>query len=194
MATEAYRLTIGGLQYGAWMENVLHFTTDNDGSVTPIDMAKKLCDSWTTFNIVEWLATCPASYGIQWIEARRVSTGKGNSWVREFPGASEVGTLGTASSTLSIAPVIRLYPTTGINTQGRVYMPSPAEGYLEDNIYQPGYTSAVAALIASMITWSDSGRDWYWAIHSPKLGIFAPVAEAALGPIIGTIGRRRTPR
>jgi hypothetical protein len=194
MATEAYRLVIGAEHFGAWMENVLYFLTDNDGSISPVDMAKHLCDDWNTSVMADWLGCCPASYGVQWLEARRTSTGKGPSWVREFPGGTEVGTLGTSASTLSVAPVVKTYAATGVATQGRIFMPTPAETMLVDNVYDDDYKDAIETLVGDMRTFTVSGRTWTWGINSRKLGIITGVVEASLGPIIGNIGRRRSPR
>jgi len=194
MATEAYKLTIGGLQFGAWMQNEMYYLFDNGAATDPWTVAKNLCNDWYSHNAVSWLGCMPASYGMQWLSAIRVSAGGGKTWLREFPGGTVLGTLGTHPSSLSTAPIIKLFPAMGVNTQGRLFLPAPGEGYLVDNVYQSAYISAVNTLIGNIVSFTVSGRTWALGIHSPKLANTYSVSAAALGSIIGNIGRRRTPR
>jgi len=194
MAIQAYQLTIGALQFGTWMQNDLHYLIDNTSGVTPYNEASNLLVDWYASCQSYWLACCPAQYSIQWIGAIRTSSGGGRSAYMEFPGNTEPGTLGSESSSLSTAPVIKLFPGMGVATQGRIYMPAPDEAYLVDNVYQSGYISAVGALISHFVSFTHSSRTWSLAIRSPKLNGTYAVSAATLGPIIGNIGRRRIPR
>jgi len=193
MATEAYSLRIGATLGGAWVENVLHYLVDNDTDLINWSMAARLCEAWDSTVKTAWLGTLPSAYVLQWIEARRSSVGGGRSWWIEYPNSSTFGSLGSTTGGLQTAPIIKLYPGLGTDTQGRVYMPGISEAQLVNNEILSTYRTAVDTLIAAWDSISDSGSTFQLAIRSPKLGTTVPVVEAALGPIIGNIGRRRIP-
>jgi len=193
MATEAYALKIGATLGGAWVENVLHYLVDNDTDLINFSMAQRLVNAWDASVKTAWLGTLPSAYILQWVEARRSSAGGGRSWWIEYPNSATFGSLGTTTSGLQTAPIIKLYPGMGFDTQGRVYMPGISEAQLVDNEIFATYRTAIDTLIAAWDSISNGGSTFQLAIRSPKLGQTVPVVEAALGPIIGNIGRRRIP-
>lgn len=194
MATEAYKLTIGGIHFGAWMQNELYYLFDNDDATSPLTLAKACVDQWFSDVESDWLGCCPESYGIQWLSARRASAGGGPSWVREFPGGTETGTLGTHANDLAVSPIIKLYVASGTNTQGRIFMPTPGIDQLVNNVYASDYTDAIDTLIGSVQSYGSPGAIFNLAVFSPKLQLFVPVVDLNLSRIIGNIRRRRTPR
>lgn len=194
MATEAYKVTVGGIQFGAWMQNQFYYLYDNGAATDRWLVAKQLVTDWIAEVLPSWLLCMPSEYGVQWISAIRTSAGGGKVYIKEFPGGTEVGGLGTEASNVGTAPVVKLYAGMGVDTQGRIFLPAPAEGYLVDNVYQAGYTAAVSTMLGHLVTFTASGRTYNLAIHSPKLAQTVAVSAAALGPIIGNIGRRRVPR
>jgi len=194
MAIEAYKLTVGALHFGAWVQNDMHFLADNDDDSTTRAMAFDLVDAWNFVCSTPWLGTLPESYAIQWIQAQRVIPSGGDAWWKEFPGSTANGTLGTGAATLNTAPIVKLYPGMGVHTQGRVFMPGIAETMLIGNVYDSDYVDAVNDWIAVQLSFDNGGKTWTWGIRSPRLNLCTPVIAAALGPIIGNIGRRRIPR
>lgn len=71
---------------------------------------------------------------------------------------------------------------------------APAETMLINNVYQATYKTAVSTFITAARLFTVSGRTYQMGIHSPKLATTVSVDSAALGNIIGNIGRRRVPR
>lgn len=194
MATEAYKLTLGSIQYGAWMQNEFYYIYDNSSAIENWLVAKQLVLDWITHTLPTWLLCMPASYGVEWISAIRTSTGGGKVWIKEFPGGSETGGAGTNSSSASTAPVIKLHPAMGVDTQGRIFLPAPAETMLIQNSYTSTYVTKITTMLGNLTTVTVSGRSYALGINSKKLGGVFPVSVAQLGPIIGNIKRRRTPR
>lgn len=196
MAIECYKLDIGGINFGAWNQISLHFNFDNATVDPQYIVAKGLIDDFNADRMATYRGLFPNEYGVQWIRAKRVSVGGGQSRTLEYITGTAVGTRAGDVSSLATAPIVKLYPAMGLNTSGRIFLPAISDQDLVENNYTGGYETAVANFFTSLQTWngSISGNDWALAIHSKKLGIFTPVISHQLSATVGNMGKRRVPR
>lgn len=193
MAIETYSLRIGGLLFGSWVENVLHFRGDDGGTDTPRVMAKALTAHFNTTLLSKWLLCLPPQYGLQWIEAQKIMDGGGVSWWKEYPEGTENGAASGDVEGLGTSPIIKLFCAMGVNVQGRIFMPGVSNTNLVNNVYSGTYVTNTTSLANALILPTTS-RNWQLAVYSPKNAASYNVIAATLSGIIGNQGRRRFPR
>lgn len=193
MAIEAYALQIGATLGAAWVQNTLHYLADNATDSPSWEMALALTDEWDAQIKGLWLDTLPSAYILRWIEAKKISSGGGKSWPVEYPNATTFGTLGSTVANTNQAPIVKLFPALGTNTQGRIYMPGISEHQLVDNVIGNDYKAAINDLMPALKELTGGFVDWTLGIHSKKLAATVPVVDIGLSQYLGNIGRRRKP-
>jgi hypothetical protein len=196
MAIEGYKLDLGGLHGGSWNQCSLIFNVDNATSDPQFQVAKDLLDDFNADQLAGWRGLFPNEYALQWLRAKRISVGGGQSRNREYPGSVAIGTRGGDTTSLAISPVVKFFPAMGVNTQGRIFLPTVSDLDLEDNTYTAGYATLVENFFVGLDSWvgSVSGLTWEHAIYSKKLATITGVAAVQLSAVIANQGKRRVPR
>ena len=192
MPVETYELKVAAKLAQQDVLNVMHYRVDNDSEGATVAFANDLCNGWDSIVKPLWLACLPPDYELRYIYARRVIAPGGDGWWLEYPGGTTNGELGTHTGPAALSPIIKLYGGLATPYQGRIFMPGIAESMVINNVYQTAFTDAIADLIAGFVTWTHTDYEWNLAIRRRSNNTSQAVTSAALGPIKGFIGARRS--
>lgn len=192
MAIECYSLKVEQICFGSVMQNVLHYIVDNNDDATPIQISKELVGLFGNTPVTKMRDCCSERWAVRWIEAKRILPGGGNSAWLEFPLGTKDGTNVANVASLSTSVIVKLYSALASGLQGRIYMPPPYEGAMEDNVLDTAYHNDIMEFVAAAYTLTDD-HTFNLAIYSKKTNTAGAVQTYQISPIIGNIGRRRTP-
>jgi len=190
---ETYRFTIEGNAAGYHVQNVLHFNVDNNTDATPLALASELVAKWDATFEAMWLDLNSEQYTVRYVQAKRVLPSGGNSVWKEFPEGNSQGLHSGEITSLSLAPILKLYPSLAANTQGRIFLPPPYWPAVADNVINSGYHTDCIDFGNAIISFTAT-HDWQLAIYSRTLGTAYAVTAISVSNILGQIGKRRVPQ
>jgi len=196
MSIETYKMVFGGLHGGSYNEIAMHFQGETSGGGPQFEVAANLNADFIADQLTDYRALFPNSYAVEWIATRRRIPNSGSTRTREFPQSGGQGTRAGTSDSLSLSPIVKLFPGIANNTQGRIFLPCVASADFLDNAFDGSYTSLVVAFFGGLIGWtgSVSGIEWTLSIFSPKLGAAFPAVAVSVSDVIGNMKKRRVPR
>lgn len=194
MATALFQLTIKGRAEKDYNEVVLHFEADGTLTASKLDLADILVTRFIAAVLPDWLACFPNEYQCEGLVAKQVSGTGGPQSVTIFQDGDEVGTGAGDFCGNQVCPVIRLIPTLGTQTGGRIFLPCVSYDALVSNAYQAGYLADVTSLMNILLNDIGTGAiEWWLSIYSRKNDSSSRVSGWSLSPAIGFQRRRARP-
>ncbi len=195
MSNATYQLTITGIHYNQFVENVLVFRAATADGVQTLTEGADLIQAWLDNISNAWLSVLPPTYQIDRLSARcLLPVGPNNEAHQQVINDALIGLSGTGAVAENLCPVVNLIPPMGVKSQGRVYMPCIAKTDLDSNQYAAGYISAIGTLFTNMQAgFSNSSLEWFQAIYSKKNFTSSLALSFSLSAAIGFQGRRRKP-
>jgi len=193
MATEKYLLSIEGSVNSTEMTTTHVMSTDDAVSDDTLTSAMDLVTAWTTECIDPWLAFQSEDYQVRRVTARRINPVGSAVGHRQFQVGGAVGQIGEPTVAPNLAPCIRLIPSVMGRTAGRMFLPSPPNTMVNENLYDAAYQALVETYMDTIIAGFTDTYEWTLNIHHRKSNQFSAVTGYNLSPSLGFQGRRRYP-
>jgi len=154
--------------------------------------ARDLLLSWTSEMAGVWKAMFPVSHQTLRISACKDSSGGSGELSQQYPTGTQAGDQSGGSASQQLCPVVRLIPTMGVKTAGKIFLPCIAESDVNANVVVDDWKDRLSYLMSPMIDGFAQGTiTWSLVINSRKLSTFSEVITYDISPIIGFQRRRQ---
>jgi len=194
MATALYSITIKGRAQKDYNECVLHCEANGDLSPSRLDVADNLVTRFIAAVLPLWQNIFPDGYQVEGLIAKRVLPGGGPQSVRIFQDGAVPGQLSSQFCGNNVCPVLKLIPTLGTQTAGRIFLPCVATESLEGNAYDAQYLSDIDDMMDVLLNDFGTGTiAWQLAIYSRKNASYSLAVAYNVSPAIGFQRRRARP-
>lgn len=194
MASESYELRISGRSGLEPVQNVLHFVGGNLTANQTIINGESLIDSWKANIHGLWMAIMPLSYTLDCYQARRIITHPSAVASFQYDPLAESGSFSSTNQVDQLCPVVRLIPTMGFKSPGKIFLPSCPVGGVLNNQYTATYLTAIAAWANAIISnFGVSGKTWQSIVFSRKSNTTSLTVGWNVSARFGFQKRRRMP-
>lgn len=192
MASELYELKIKGVNGMQPTETVLHFIGGNLTADDTGDNGAFLIDAFITNLEALFLGCCSGLFFIDSYEARRATPKPSIVAFHQYQPSVQIGTYGGGQKLDQLCPCVRIIPTMGFKSVGRIFMPGLPATAIVNNAYDSIYVTAVAAWTTAMfVNFGTSGKTWQLAVYSRKLNVYSIAVGGGLSDRFGFQKRRR---
>lgn len=192
MATDYYRLRVQGLHQTEYNECVMYFKGVNLDTAEYLVNARDLLLSWSADMLGVWAALFPASQQTLRTSACKASPGGGGEVSQQFTVGGQPGTVSGGAASQQLCPVVRLIPSMGVKSAGKIFLPCIAESDVNANVVQSRWTNAVFDFMElAMGGFAQGSITWSIVVFSRKLQTFSDVLDYDTSPIIGFQRRRQ---
>jgi hypothetical protein len=176
---------------GNFFQNVFHYSVDDSALNDPFKSARDLCDAWATGLKAKYLAMFGMDVRLDFLSARKVSTGGGPSATKIMgdAGAQLVESISTALA----ADIVWI-----VNAATHRFARSFIGGFSIDSILQdvwtPAFSGEVALFIAEMLKPLAVGAtNAIFGLFSRKTQNFSPATDGQLRLKPTGMNKRTTP-
>jgi len=194
MATELWELQIHGRAANDYNQVNLHFEGDNLTSGNSLINGDDLIAAWRSEIESLWLALLPGSYQVDRYIAHRTKPAKSPQCSRVLGDTIVVGTLGETFVSNAFCPVIRLVPTLGFQTGGKIFLPCLSEDAVTGNAFTAGFFSNLNDFMNGIMTpFSTTAITWASAIYSRQTDTYSLTTTFNAPTSFGYIRKRAKP-
>lgn len=175
-----------------YAQNVLHYQTVDDGSITSLKNAEEMIDAWRTANEVHLLAMLPSDCEIKNYSCKEVGADGGPT---AMIAVASTGSFGSEGMVAGVGADIALCPNGSPWRWGHFITPSVAITAMVEGVWEAGMVSAVADFKTSLLTnltWG-SGGSGQLSILNKKTGAQSLVIDAILRPKPTLLNKRLRP-
>jgi len=194
MAIELWELQIHGRAANDYNQVNLHFEGDNLTAGNSLINGDDLINSFRADIEDLWLALMPGSYELDRYISHRTKPAKSPECSEVLTDGAQVGTLGETFVSNAFCPVIRLIPTLGFQTGGKIFLPCLSDEAVEGNAFTAGFFSNVNDFMNGIMTpFGATSILWSSAIYSRKTDTYSLTSTFNLPTSFGYMRQRAKP-